>query len=62
MHILTVKKTDIWSELRMEIWTFYSPRKDSTTTYLSVTYCCVCHQNITYLLTVDIYRAAQLVE
>jgi len=36
MHLLSVKKTSICSELRIEAWTFQSPREDS-------------HQTITYL-------------
>jgi len=38
MHILTVEKTKICSDLRIELWTFHSPREDSTTTYPSFAY------------------------
>jgi len=51
MHNITVNKTIICSELRIEPCTFHSPREGSVMTYLSFAFQWIYHQNTAYIIS-----------
>jgi len=51
MHILTVEKTTICSDLKIELWTFHYPREDHNLSII----CVLVNSSSTYELTANIW-------